>query len=56
MRLRGKGFPHLSGGGRGDLIVRIEIVVPKDLDLRSRELLRELAELNPGNPRTGKWK
>jgi len=54
-RLRGKGFPHLSAGGRGDQIVHIEIVVPQQLDMRSRELLRELAELNPGNPRTGRW-
>ncbi|MCC7477955.1 J domain-containing protein [bacterium] len=56
LRLRGKGFPHRGSGGRGDMLVRIEIVVPQDLDLRSRELLREFAELNPGNPRLDKWK
>jgi DnaJ-class molecular chaperone len=54
-RLRGKGFPHLKGPGRGDQIVRIEIVVPRGLDLRSRELLREFDKLNPGSPRVGKW-
>jgi molecular chaperone DnaJ len=55
LRLRGKGFPHLKGIGRGDQFVRLEIVVPQSLDLRSRELLREIAELNPGDPRTGRW-
>lgn len=55
MRLRGKGFPHLSGSGRGDEIVRIEIVVPQTLDVRSRELLREFALLNTHNPRLGRW-
>jgi DnaJ-class molecular chaperone len=57
LRLRTKGFPHLGGpaAGRGDQLVRVEIVVPRELDMRSRELLRELAERNPGDPRTGKW-
>jgi DnaJ-class molecular chaperone len=57
LRLRGKGFPHVGGpaAGRGDQLVRIEIVVPRELDMRSRELLRELAERNPGDPRTGRW-
>lgn len=55
-RLRGKGFPHLRGQGRGDQIVRVQIVVPKDLDMRSRELLREFSELNPSDPRIGRWR
>ena len=54
-RLRGKGFPHLNGQGRGDQLVQIEIVVPREVDMRSRELLREFAELNPSNPRVGRW-
>jgi DnaJ-class molecular chaperone len=58
LRLRAKGFPHLGGpaAGRGDQLVRIEIVVPHELDMRSRELLREFAERNPGDPRTGRWR
>jgi DnaJ-class molecular chaperone len=54
-RLRGKGFPHLRGQGRGDQIVQVKIVVPGQLDVRSRELLREFAALNPGDPRLGRW-
>lgn len=54
-RLRGKGFPRLGNRTRGDQIVRMEVVVPANLDMRSRELLREFVEHNPGNPRLGKW-
>jgi len=55
-RLRGKGFPRINGRGRGDQIVHVEIVVPKKLDMRSRELLREFADHNTENPRLGRWK
>lgn len=55
-RLRGKGFPRKRGPGRGDQIVKIQIVVPQQLDMRSRELMREFAELNPSNPRVGRWR
>jgi len=54
-RLKGRGFPRRQAPGRGDQIVRVEIVVPERLDMRSRELLREFTELNPGNPRVGRW-
>ncbi|MEZ5338513.1 MAG: DnaJ C-terminal domain-containing protein [bacterium] len=55
MRLRGKGFPHLRGTGRGDQIVRLEIVVPKEIGMRGRELLREFSNLTQQNPRLGRW-
>ncbi len=54
-RMRNKGFARVNGAGRGDMIVKVEIVVPDKLDMRSRELLRELAEHNPSNPRVGRW-
>ncbi len=50
-RLRGKGVPHLKGGGQGDQFVTVKIVAPRNLDTRSQELLREFARLNPGDPR-----
>ncbi len=50
-RLRGKGVPHLKGGGQGDQFVTVKIVAPRNLDPRSQELLREFARLNPGDPR-----
>ncbi len=50
-RLRGKGVPHLKGGGQGDQLVTVKIVAPKNLDARSQDLLREFARLNPADPR-----
>jgi molecular chaperone DnaJ len=54
LRLREKGVPSASAEGkRGDQIVEVQIVVPKVQDERSKEILRELARLNPEDPRTG---
>jgi molecular chaperone DnaJ len=53
-RLRGKGVPHLKGGGQGDQFVTVKIVAPRNLDARSQDLLREFARLNPGDPRRGR--
>jgi molecular chaperone DnaJ len=36
---------------RGDQIVTVEVVVPTLNDERSREIMRELARLNPQDPR-----
>lgn len=44
MVLRGAGAPRLDGRGRGDLIVQFKVEVPKGLNGRTKELLRELAE------------
>jgi molecular chaperone DnaJ len=51
LRLRGKGAPSLRGEARGDQFVEVQVVVPKVADERSKELLRELARLNPEDPR-----
>jgi len=52
LRLREKGVPSaVHEGKRGDEIVEVKIVVPKVQDERSKEILRELAKLNPGDPR-----
>ena len=50
-RLVGKGMPHLKGEGRGDQFVRVRIVLPRNLDERSKQLLRDFERLNPYNPR-----
>jgi DnaJ-class molecular chaperone len=50
-RLSAKGMPHLKGEGRGDQFVRIKIVLPRNLDERSKQLLRDFERLNPYNPR-----
>jgi len=50
-RLRGKGAPSLRGEVHGNQIVEVRVVVPRIADERSKEILRELARLNPENPR-----
>lgn len=44
LRLRGKGMPRLQARGDGDLIVTLEVAVPKKLSKRARELLAQYAE------------
>ena len=52
LRLREKGVPSAAHEGkRGDQIVEVRIVVPRVQDERSKEILRELARLNPEDPR-----
>lgn len=52
LRLREKGVPSATREGvRGDQIVEVKVVVPKVQDERSKEILRELAKLNPEDPR-----
>ncbi|HXJ84218.1 MAG TPA: J domain-containing protein [Candidatus Methylomirabilis sp.] len=52
-RVRGKGVPHLSGDGRGDLYATVRVEIPRGLDSRAQELFRELARLLPGHSRSG---
>jgi len=42
-RIKEKGMPRLRGRGYGDLLVRVRIDVPKELDARQKELLQEFA-------------
>ncbi len=46
LRVRGKGAPYLKGSGRGDLITRVRIDVPKRLSKKERELLEELKKVS----------
>ena len=56
LRLREKGVPSATKeGARGDEIVEINVTVPMPRDERTKELLRELAKLNPEDPRAGLW-
>jgi molecular chaperone DnaJ len=44
LKLKGKGMPRLYGRGRGDLIVRVQVSVPKKLSRRQRKIIEELAK------------
>jgi curved DNA-binding protein len=46
LRLRGKGVPHPSGRGAGDLFVVVQIKVPRDLDAAAKARIEELKELD----------
>lgn len=43
LRLKGEGIPILRGYGRGDLLVDVQVVIPRHLSARQRELLKEFA-------------
>ncbi len=45
LRLRGQGFPHLEGRGRGDQLLRVVVETPKRLTPKQRKLFEELAKL-----------
>lgn len=45
-RIRGRGAPSPRDGQRGDLVVEVKLVLPRSLDERSKELLREFGKIN----------
>ncbi len=57
LRLREKGVPSATKeGSRGDEIVEVKVTVPMPRDEKTKELLRELAKLNPEDPRAELFK
>jgi molecular chaperone DnaJ len=42
LRIKGRGAPRLSGSGKGDVLARLRIQVPKRVGKKERELLEEL--------------
>jgi molecular chaperone DnaJ len=51
LRLREKGVPSVRTGHRGDQYVELQVVVPKPVDERVRQLLKELEKIAPEDPR-----
>lgn len=47
LRLRGKGIPDVNGYGRGDLLVRVHVWIPKKLSNEEKRALEKLQE-SPG--------
>ena len=51
LRLKEKGVPSARNGERGDQYVEIQVVVPEPTDERVRNLMKELEEIAPVDPR-----
>ncbi|MDZ7956678.1 MAG: DnaJ C-terminal domain-containing protein [Aulosira sp. DedQUE10] len=51
LRLRGKGWP-LAKGGRGDQLVKVAIVPPKDISQQEREYYEKIRAIRTYNPRS----
>ncbi|MFN7918542.1 MAG: molecular chaperone DnaJ [Bryobacteraceae bacterium] len=47
IRLRGLGIPFLNGGGRGDLVVHVEVRTPTKLTREQRRIMEQLREILP---------
>jgi molecular chaperone DnaJ len=50
LRVRGRGGDR-PGGGRGDLLVKVKVEVPKKLSRREKELLEQFAGVHKKSPR-----
>jgi curved DNA-binding protein len=46
LRMKGQGVPELGAKARGDLLVRVEVVLPEKLSAKEKELFEELARLS----------
>jgi molecular chaperone DnaJ len=51
LRLKEKGVPSVRNGARGDQYVEIQVVVPPPTDERVRNLMKELENVAPSDPR-----
>jgi molecular chaperone DnaJ len=51
LRLRGMGVPRIGGNGRGDQLVKVQLVTPKRLSKQQRRLLEELDQSWAEDPR-----
>ena len=52
--LNGLGVPRLRGAGRGDLLIELQVVVPKKLSGEQKELLKKFAEISNETVSSGK--
>src|SRR5437868_1217078 len=51
LRLKGHGAPKLKGSGKGDLLARVRVTVPKKLSKAEKEALENLKKVSKENPR-----
>ena len=53
-RLKGSGIQRLNGVGKGDLIAKVRVEVPRKLNEKQKELLRQFDETTTGKEYEGK--
>jgi molecular chaperone DnaJ len=51
LRVKGRGAPRLNGGGKGDLLARLKVTVPKKLSKAEREALEAYQRVAREQPR-----
>jgi molecular chaperone DnaJ len=51
LKLKGHGAPKLKGSGKGDLVARVRVTVPKKLNKAEREALEALQKVSREQPR-----
>ncbi|MCX8082753.1 MAG: molecular chaperone DnaJ [bacterium] len=50
LRLRNLGLPRISGYGKGDLLVKVKVVIPEKLSRQERQLYQQIKEIeSPAN-------
>ena len=42
LRLKGKGIPDVNGYGRGDLLVKVNVWIPKNLSKEDKKIMEDL--------------
>jgi len=54
LRLRGKGLPEVNGYGRGDLLVNVNVWIPKNLSKEDMRIIEKLKESGSFTPKPDK--
>lgn len=50
LRLRGKGVPDVNGYGKGDLLVKVNVWIPKNLSKEDKKMVEKLKEYDSFKP------
>ena len=54
LRLKGKGIPDVNGYGKGDLLVIVNVYIPKSLTSEEKKLVEQLKDAKSFRPEAGK--